>query len=381
MRRPSIFRASSCKRPSFRSVRSVPIGYPVNLANDFSGVTDSMSHNYNNVGDPEVPSLYKTHTKSQELEVVRFFKDTIFGAAECAEDLWGYVTQSGTEGNLQGLFLGREAYPDAIMYASEDSHYSIFKIAKLLRMELSVVKSSANGEMSYRDFERLLDRTRPAVVCANIGTTMKGAIDDTRTISDILTRAGVQFYVHADAALMGAVLPFIRLDDDRIVFANSVSISGHKFFGVPFPCGVFVCEKRFVRGDTIEYIESVDNTISGSRNGHSSVFLKHVIEKKGVSGLEADVSACVNNARYLLKSLPRDLNPWMNDDSITVVFDRPPSKIIEKWQLATQDGVSHVVVMPHVTKDVIDDFLEDICEACCVPLSQTPYVYAMAAHA
>ncbi|KAM1131781.1 hypothetical protein ACFX13_047144 [Malus domestica] len=42
----------------------------------------------------------------------------------------GYITNCGTEGNLHGVLVGREVFPDGILYASRESHYSIFKAAK-----------------------------------------------------------------------------------------------------------------------------------------------------------------------------------------------------------------------------------------------------------
>jgi glutamate/tyrosine decarboxylase-like PLP-dependent enzyme len=51
------------------------------------------------------------------------------------EDYWGYITSGGTEGNLHGILLGRENFKDGILYASQESHYSIFKAARMYRMD------------------------------------------------------------------------------------------------------------------------------------------------------------------------------------------------------------------------------------------------------
>ena len=39
------------------------------------------------------------------------------------------------EGNLHGILVGRECLPDGIMYASRETHYSIFKAARMYRMD------------------------------------------------------------------------------------------------------------------------------------------------------------------------------------------------------------------------------------------------------
>ena len=55
---------------------------------------------------------------------------------EIAEsDYWGYITNCGTEGNLHGILVGRENLPDGVLYASRETHYSVFKAARMYRMD------------------------------------------------------------------------------------------------------------------------------------------------------------------------------------------------------------------------------------------------------
>lgn len=56
------------------------------------------------------------------------------------EEYWGYITTCGTEGNLHGILVGRENFPDGVMYASSESHYSVFKAARMYRMEAEKVR-------------------------------------------------------------------------------------------------------------------------------------------------------------------------------------------------------------------------------------------------
>lgn len=50
--------------------------------------------------------------------------------------MWqGYITNCGTEGNLHGILVGRENLPDGILYASHETHYSVFKAARMYRMD------------------------------------------------------------------------------------------------------------------------------------------------------------------------------------------------------------------------------------------------------
>lgn len=65
----------------------------------------------------------------------------------------------------------RELYPDGIIYTSRDSHYSVFKVARLLRVKCLVVGTQISGEMDYADLKELLlaNKDKPAILNLNIG--------------------------------------------------------------------------------------------------------------------------------------------------------------------------------------------------------------------
>ena len=340
------------------------IGYPLNMAYDYSAVSGSINKQLNNVGCPFAGSSVKINTKPTERQVLSFFAD-LWGVSN--DNVWGYLTSSGTEGNMQGLYVGREKLMsggsnDVVLYTTKESHYSIFKIARILQLQTCVVETQECGEMDYKDFESKLlsNYDKKVLINANLGTTMKGAIDDTRKIYRIIKKYKKEndYYLHVDGALMGFVLPFIENDLFFKTHIHSISISGHKFLGIPFPCGVFLMEKRFLSdiSNHIEYIGSIDCTISGSRNGHSPLFFKHIIDQKGHDGFKTDVERCIEHADYLAENLP---GGWRNQNSITVVFPKPSDFVVDKWQLAVQGDIAHVVVMCHVTKEIIDKFIND----------------------
>jgi histidine decarboxylase len=230
------------------------------------------------------------------------------------------------------------------------------------------VKTHDNGEMNYEDFEQKLTQNmdKPVIINANLGTTMKGATDNTREIYRIICKHNKQssYFMHADGALMGFVLPFIERDVFFKKCIHSISISSHKFLGVPFPCGVFMMEKRFldyINKNHIEYIDNNDCTIAGSRNGHSALFMDYIINQKGKDGFKDDIMGCIKRAEELINKLnDLGMNAWRNQNSITVVFDRPTDAIIKKWQLASQGKHSHAVVLPHVSQEYIERFVNDI---------------------
>ena len=106
------------------------------------------------------------------------------------DDYWGYVTTCGTEGNLHGVLLARERLPDGILYSSRETHYSIFKAARYYRMDAKSIPTLPMGEIDYDALEKELaaNKDKPAIINVNVGTTVKGAVDNLDRILRILKR-------------------------------------------------------------------------------------------------------------------------------------------------------------------------------------------------
>ncbi len=236
---------------------------------------------------------------------------------------------------------------------------------------LAQVQSLPTGEIDYQDFAAHLkaNTSRPAIVNVNIGTTMKGAVDDLDRMLGILQAIGYsedRFYIQCDGALLGVMMPFIQAAP-MMTFKKpigSVSVSGHKFVGTPMPCGMVLARKRYVKAlsnDEVEYINNKCATITGSRNGHAPVFLWYALQCKGYEGMRRDVAYCMRTARYLKHMLDSaGITTMLNDVSNTVVFERPlDDALVRKWQLACEGDIAHVVVMPHVTIEQLDEFVAD----------------------
>jgi len=341
------------------------LGYPIATDFDYSELFSLLHYPLNNLGDPIVESTYALNSRSIEREVVEFFAD-LFKAPE--NNRWGYVTNGGSEGNLYALYLARELYPSGMVYYSETTHYSVQKNISLLNMPSIMIRSDEKGEIDYEDFTNTINthRDRPAIIISNIGTTMTEAKDDVIKIKKILKNSAIRnHYIHSDAALAGIYLSILE-KEPRFDFASgsdSVSILGHKFIGCPIPCGVVIVKKSYKDriGQAIPYIGTLDTTITGSRNGHSPVFLWYAIKKLGISGFKKRALESINLAEYLLDRLKEiGIESWKNDNAITVVFGKPSKKIIDKWQIATDGDIAHVICMPGVTKKMIDEFIEDM---------------------
>ncbi len=341
------------------------LGYPVSIDFDYSELYPLLKYPLNNLGDPLIESTYDLNSRSIEREVVQFFAD-IFKAP--TDNSWGYVTNGGSEGNLYALYLARELYPHGMVYYSESTHYCIHKNIHLLNMQSIVIRCNEKGEMDYEDLKDAihLHRHQPAIIVANIGTTMTEAKDDISKIKDVLKKSAVRsHYIHCDAALAGTYLALLETPPtfDFSQGIDSVAISGHKFIGSPIPCGVVIVKKSYKEriGQSIPYIGTLDTTITGSRNGHSPVFLWYAIKKFGKDGLKARALECIEVANYTEKKMKEmGIDAWKNNHAITVIFTKPNDELCRKWQLASENGLSHIICMPGVKKENIDEFLLDV---------------------
>ncbi|KAF7016478.1 hypothetical protein CFC21_030083 [Triticum aestivum] len=345
------------------------LGYPYNLDFEYGALSQLQHFSINNLGDPFIESNYGVHSRQFEVGVLDWFA-RLWDLEK--DEYWGYITNCGTEGNLHGILVGREVFPDGILYASRDSHYSVFKAARMYRMDCVKVDTLVSGEIDCADFGRKLleNKDKPAIINVNIGTTVKGAVDDLDLVIETLEKSGFKdrFYIHCDGALFGLMMPFVK-QAPRVSFKKpigSVSVSGHKFVGCPMPCGVQITRLNHINAlsSNVEYLASRDATIMGSRNGHAPIFLWYTLNRKGYKGFQKEVQKCLRNAHYLKDRLKdAGISAMLNELSSTVVFERPKDEeFVRRWQLACEGSISHVVVMPSVTVDKLDTFLNELVE-------------------
>jgi len=345
-------------------------GYPYNLDYDFRKLRRFLKYSINNLGDPFVMSNYGVHSRPFETAVIDFFAHIW----EFPKDgYWGYVTSCGTEGNLHSILVARECHPDAVLITSKETHYSVPKAARAYRMECVEVDTIPNnGEIDYDKLNDIVAgygaEGRSMILNVNLGTTVRGAVDDLHKVIQIMEDNNIpreKFHIHCDGALFGMMMPFVS--DNGLSFdtmpIDSIAVSGHKFLGCPMPCGITLTRKEHIAkmSQEIEYLNSVDTTIMGSRNGHAALFMWYALRAKGVEGLKNDVETCFENARYLHgRLLESGVKAERNDLSTTVVFERPPEDFVQRWQLACEGDIAHMVVMQNHSKTTIDAFCAEL---------------------
>ncbi|MER6093631.1 lysine decarboxylase DesA [Streptomyces bluensis] len=158
----------------------------------------------------------------------------------------GVFTSGGTQSNLQALLLAREqakagSLATLRVFASEVSHFSVRKSAKLLGLSAdSVVSVPVDHDKRMQtlalahELERCArDGLIPMAVVATAGTTDFGSIDPLPEIAELCARFGA--WMHVDAAYGCGLLASLRRRAllDGIERADSVTVDYHKSFFQP----------------------------------------------------------------------------------------------------------------------------------------------------
>ncbi len=346
------------------------LGYPYNLTLDPPVPAALSPFLINNLGDPYGGSTYGANVHELEREAMAWLM-RLWGAGN-SQNFWGSVGASGTEGNIWGLHLGREAFPDAVVLHSADAHCSVPKAARLLRIDAVPVSSTPSGEIDLQALADVLPGLggRPVIMVLTCGTTMKGAHDDIAGAIAVLEAAGLgpdRRFVHVDGALSAMVVPFLpdAPDGIRPMFdhgIDSISTSGHKMIGAPMPCGAMVARKVHVDRMARAVTGSLphDPTLMGSRNGHAVLAMWARFFGHGHQGFARDAQTCTQRAQWLAGQLRRaGADVLCNPHSLTVVFDQPDDDLVQRYQLACQNGRARAVVMPNVTTALLRNFVAD----------------------
>lgn len=344
--------------------------------------------NLNNAGDPMTDNPERLSSQAFERDVIEFFAP-LYDFDK--DDVWGIVTHSGTDGNNHGIYFGanyltNKTNLEPIVYVSDEAHYSNMRVAHLQDLEVRLIKSDKMGRMIPEELDKSLDTLRPALLVYAMGSTFKGAIDDQEALNRVLdSHPGIPaVYRHVDAALFGGYLPFTsdnKMVSHKAMRFESIAISGHKFFGIDSPCGLFICTRDVYKNQTdfnVTYLNGNMRMINCSRDALQPLKFWWLIQTIGYDGWARQAKQMKECTAYLKQQLDAIKWPcWANEYSNTVFFRRPSADIVKKYTLAQGydenfgGELAHVVVMQHVTKEKIDNFVAELkqqaecAEKCC----------------
>ena len=353
------------------TARDRSLGFPRARDIDYSPLVELHTGLINNNGDPGTAGRWPAHTHDVERSVVATVS-SLFGATPASR--WGYVSGGGTtEGVLHGMWLGRERFPTAHLYHSRAAHYCVAKAARLLGMTASIVRTDDGGAMDLDALAAAVHahRDRPALMVATLGTTMTEALDDITGIHAVLNAARIpDRHIVVDAALSGLALaadggPTAELlSPETTIGADSVAMSTHKSLGTPHVGGLVLARREHVAriARPVDYVDSLDTTIGGSRSGHTAVEVAHALTHIGsAQQFRARTDWTRRLAAHAVGRLRAIGRPaWRHDHAWTVVLDPPPADIAARWAIPVSNGAAHIVCAPGVDHALIDAFITDL---------------------
>jgi histidine decarboxylase len=323
----------------------------------------------NNVGDPYDQGHGRDHSKDLERQVVTIVADLL----HAPPTRWGYITGGASEGTEHALDDAVRRYPDVVVYTSAEAHPSVAKAARRLRLPMVVIRCLSTGAIDVADLAAELGRRRDraAMIVATAGTTMTEAVDDVAAIAAACEQLAIRRRrIHVDAALAGIPLSLLAVEDrppfDFAAGADSMVVSGHKFLSTLMPCGILVYAEPPLAATAARnrYTGSADTTIGCSRSGHTPLLLWTSLTLHGAAGHAVRADTARDTAAYTLARLRGIGWPaWRNPQAFTVVMRTPPPAVLAKWVLATDGPRSHIVTMPGITRDQIDEFVDDLRHA------------------
>ncbi len=359
-------------------------GYPLNHKSQLIGFYRWFSGSglnlamVNNAGDPfdKDGSHLFLNSMQFEREVIEQL-GPLYGFAD--GDVWGIITFSGTDGNNHGIYFGskyleKKTGKRPVLYVSEEAHYSSRRLADLQNLDLKVVPADVHGCMIPEELEKALVPDRPALVVYAVGTTFKGGTDDQDALNKVLARhPDIQVYRHIDAALFGGYLPHTKYRDvlNRNVHPfDSIAISGHKYFGMDEPAGIFLTTMEIRENQNpyeVSYLNASMPMISCSRSAMSPLKLWWIIQHTDKQTFEKQAEEMLERAKWLKSEFDKIGWPaWLEPMSNTVYFKRPEKSIAAKYDLAPDyderlgGELSHIVVMQHVTEERLRGFLDEL---------------------
>jgi tyrosine decarboxylase/aspartate 1-decarboxylase len=296
------------------------------------------------------------------------------------DDPHGYVAAGGTEANLQAVRAARNLATgdagqgtrssrsgDVNVVAPESAHFSFQKAADVLDVELRLAPTDDDHRVDV-DAAADLSDDDTAVVVGVAGTTEYGRVDPIPALADVAESVGAR--LHVDAAWGGFLLPFTDHDwsfADAAV--DTMTIDPHKVGQAPIPAGGFLArDTESLDALAIEtpYLESdTQPTLGGTRSGAGVAGAHAALDALWPEGYRKQYERSQANADYLASELASRGYHVVDPELPLVAADLPDDEFDalrdRGWRISrTASEALRVVCMPHVTREMLDEFLADV---------------------
>lgn len=273
-----------------------------------------------------------------------------------------------------------------VFFTKDHTHYSIPKIAEILRLNIRPIVSNEDGSMNLDNFKKELilhlgaHPLSSVIVIANIGTTITGAVDDVPSIKKILDESKPKptYTIHLDGALTGFVMPILKPFGEienyfDALGVNTIAFSAHKYPGLSQPCGIILARqpfflKAFEKTErSVEYVGNIlDVTITGSRSGLNVLMFYNALHTMGLDKNNDKLTEMVNENLCTAKYLYDELVKLYGYEKVSymyhfnVIFPKPSMDLAKKYQLMITGERATICVLSNITKPLVDQFIHEL---------------------
>ena len=241
----------------------------------------------------------------------------------------GIAASGGTLSNLNALIAARHnaglgSDPNSVLLVSEDAHSSFIKCTRIMGLDdtnLVKIKTDNKGCMDMDNLKNSLDQCsinnkKIFAIVATLGTTVRGAIDPIKDISDICKERNI--WLHIDGSIGGIFgvtsIPIEGLNN--INQANSITINPQKIIGITKTSSLLLVsnmrtlENTFSTG--LPYISSKENIINRGELGIQGSRPAEVIKlwlglrSLGLKGMEDILNSSINRKDFFIKNINKN---------------------------------------------------------------------------
>jgi len=357
-----------------------------------------LGQNPNHLGNWSLKSAQKSAATQQlEYEAIAKMIDLYHGKLNQLE---GYLTSGGTEGNLFLAWTGRKYLEKRVkkericLLRTDLTHYSVRKAADIIGVSDFIIPlSPRNWNIDAEGLENTINKLyrrgfKGFLLPLTLGYTLTGTCDNINLVVSVVQavqrkRPDCVFFLWIDAALSGLIIPFLNSEFSPFFnkMIQGLVVDYHKFGLVPYPGGVVIYRRnlRHLIEKTIDYLPEKDNTVSGSRSGISAVAIWSMMHYFGSQGYKKLVKKCLANKRYFC-SLVNEKLPGVkiitDPQSLTcgLVFKSAITlkNIVQKYGLyptkktflflpeKKEYVIYKLYFLPHLRRKIIDEFINDL---------------------
>ena len=241
----------------------------------------------------------------------------------------GIAASGGTLSNLNALIAARNhaglgSDPNCVLIVSEDAHSSFIKCTRIMGLDdtnLVRIKTDTNGCMDIQNLRKtledcLIENKKIFAIVATLGTTVRGAIDPIKDISDICKEKNI--WLHIDGSI-GGIFAVTSIPIEGLNYinqSNSITINPQKIIGITKTSSLLLVSNMSTLENTfstgLPYISTKENIINRGEIGIQGSRPAEVIKLwlglcfLGLNGIEDILKSSIKRKDLFLNNISKN---------------------------------------------------------------------------